>query len=206
MHADAHQHCLILICLKHLRVKIRPQLRQVQMQSAVSRLVYLGQLYLTISTSDRTHQRHFAVDLQHAEPAKACTELCPLLQGKFDNLTSKQISQSACGAWPNMRNKWQCFNDAKPGHMTTSATWTAQQHTEQAITKPDLQRFWAIPEEFVQGHLLFFQAVAMGEDQDAVAQQLTTICGAQVVQASHLFSSEAGTGGEHQQDGMDAAL
>lgn len=46
----------------------------------------------------------------------------------------------------------------------------------------------------------------MGENQDAVAQQLAAIGAAQVVQASHLFSSEASTGGEDQQDGVNAVL
>lgn len=46
----------------------------------------------------------------------------------------------------------------------------------------------------------------MGEDQDAVAQQLPAIGTAQIVEASHLLSCEASTGGEDQQDGVDAVL
>lgn len=46
----------------------------------------------------------------------------------------------------------------------------------------------------------------MSENQDAVAQQLAAVGAAQVVEAGHLLSSEAGTGGEDQQDGMDSML
>lgn len=46
----------------------------------------------------------------------------------------------------------------------------------------------------------------MGEDQDAVAQQLTAVGTAQVVETGHLLGSEASTGGEDQQDGMNAAF
>ena len=44
----------------------------------------------------------------------------------------------------------------------------------------------------------------MGENQDAVAQQLAAIGAAQVVQAGHLLSSEASTGGKDQHNGVDA--
>jgi hypothetical protein len=46
----------------------------------------------------------------------------------------------------------------------------------------------------------------MSEDQNAVAQQLPAIGTAQVVEAGDFFCCEACTGGEHQQDCMDAVL
>lgn len=46
----------------------------------------------------------------------------------------------------------------------------------------------------------------MSENQDAVAQQLAAIGAAQVVEAGHLLSSEASTGGKDQQDGVDSML
>jgi len=69
-----------------------------------------------------------------------------------------------------------------------------------------LQRLWAVPQELLQWSLLLLQAVPMSEDQNAVAQQLPAIGTAQVVEAGDFFCCEACTGGEHQQDCMDAVL